>query len=268
MKKAFILLGLVSVSIFATAQDRYFARTYNSNVLTKGSIDLEFWHTSRFGHKDQFFHAQDQRLEVEFGLGGNVQTAFYFNHFQKRLSTSVDGTTSSSELGFSNEWKVKLADPSANRIGVALYGEWGLKGGDELELESKLILDKYVGKSLFAFNGVLEYEKEFEWEDGSVKSDGYELPVEFDLAYMYNINKSFGLGFEVRNHNAIEKGEGWENSVLFGGPTINYRGNRWFVIANYQPQWTNIRKTSYFPENKVLDDNERAEARVLVGISL
>ena len=94
------------------------------------------------------------------------------------------------------------------------------------------------------------------------------MPVEFDLAWMYNLNKSAGLGFEIRNHNEISKGNGWVHSVLFGGPTFIYRSGKWFVIANYLPQWVNLRKTSLAPGNKVLDEHERAEARILIGISL
>lgn len=267
MKKGITTVIAFILVVTVSAQDRYFARTYNSNILPKGSIDLEFWHTSRFGHKGQFFHAQDQRMELEFGLGGNVQTAFYFNRYQQRFSTTADGTTTSNEIGFSNEWKWKISKPFA-KIGVALYGEWGIKGGDELELESKIILDRTIGKNLIAFNGVVEYEKEFEWEDGKIHSDEWELPVEFDFAYMYHLNTSFGIGFEIRNHNEIAKGKGWENSVFFGGPTLNYRGNNWFIIANYLPQWGNVHKTSYAPFNKVLDEHERAEARILLGISI
>ena len=55
------------------------------------------------------------------------------------------------------------------------------------------------------------------------KSDEYEMPIEFDLAYMYNVKRSLGIGFELRNHNEITKEEGWEHSVLFGGPTIYFR---------------------------------------------
>ena len=268
LMRIIIAAALVTLSVFsAAAQDRFFARTYNSTVLPKGVIDLEFWHTSRVGHKGQFFHAQDQRLELEFGLGRNWQTAFYFNSFQKRFSVGDEGTTTTHAIGFSNEWKVKLLDPSFNKIGLALYGEWGIKGGDELELESKIILDKIIGKHVVAFNGTLEYEKEFEWENGEVESDGYKMPVEFDLGYLYNIKPSFGLGFEIRNHNEIAKGEGWENSVLYAGPTINYRGNRWFVVANYLPQLANIHKTEEFSGKKELAEHERAEARILIGIS-
>ena len=267
MKKIFFILFCIP-TLSTVAQDRYFARTYTSHVLPKGGIDLEFWHTSRLGHKNQFFNAQDQRMEVEFGLGGNAMTAFYFNRYQKRYSETNNGTVTSNEIGFSNEWKFKLSDPSANKIGSALYFEAGLKGGDELELESKIILDKYVGKSLFAFNGVVEFEKEFEWENNSVGSEGWATPVEFDLAYLYNIKPTFGLGFEVVNKNEIAKGEGWKNSVLYAGPTLNFRGGKWFIIANFLPQLGNLHKTVYSPGSKVLDEQERVEARILLGISL
>ena len=96
MKKIVIAaVVVVMISGAAKAQDRFFGRTYTSNVLPKGGIDLEFWHTSRFGHENQFFHAQDQRLEVEVGLGSNWQTAFYFNRYHKRFSESSDGTVTS-----------------------------------------------------------------------------------------------------------------------------------------------------------------------------
>ena len=248
------------------AQDRFFARTYTTNILPKSAVDLELWHTSRFGHLNQYYNAQDQRMEVEVGLGKSWQTAFYFNRYQTRFSDSAQGTSVANEIGFSNEWKWKASGPS-RKLGIALYGEWGIKGGDEVELEAKLILDRNFGRNLLAFNGVVEYEKEFEWENGKVKSDEWESAVELDLAYMYNITTSFGIGLELRNHNEITT-EAWEHSVLFGGPTINYRGNNWFVIANYLPQWVNLHKTAVAPGNKVLDEHERTEVRILIGISL
>lgn len=262
------LLVFCFISISAFAQDRYFARTYTSNVLPKNGIDIEFWHTSRFGHSGQFFHAQDQRLELEMGLGKNLQTAFYFNRYQKRFSENDSETVTSNEIGFSNEWKLRLSNPMTNKIGSALYAEWGIKGGDEAELELKIILDKKIRKSLFAFNSAIEYEREFEWKGGKTKSDSWSAPVELNLAYMYNLNQEIGLGFEIRNYNKIAKTNGCENSVFFGGPTFNYWGDGWFVIANYQPQWGNVKKTAYAPFSKVLNEQERAEARIIVGISI
>lgn len=268
MRKQVFTFIACAISISGFTQDRYFARTYTSNVLPKGAIDIEFWHTSRFGHAGQFFHAQDQRMELEFGLGKKLQTAFYFNRYQSRFSESADGTVVTNEVGFSNEWKYKLSDPSQNKIGAALYTEWGVKGGDELELETKIILDKVIGKSLLAFNGVLELEKEFEWKDGKFKWDNHQTPVELDFAYQYSLCPALGIGFEVVNQNDIAKGQGWKNSIFYAGPTLNFRTDGWFVIANYLPQLGNVRKTIYSPYSKVLDEHERALARIIIGISL
>jgi hypothetical protein len=264
MRKGILsVLFLMAVSNLL-AQDRYFARTYTSNILPKGNFDIELWHTSRFGHEGEYFHAMDQRFEYEVGLGGQVQTAFYFNHFQKSISDSTGSINQSGEIGFSNEWKWKVSKP-ASPLGLALYAELGIKG-DELELETKLILDHSFGKNLVALNLVYEVEGEAERENGKNKFEFEETPLEFDLAYMRNFSGSFGAGIEVVNHNDIVSGK-WENSVLYAGPSLIYRNSRWFVIANYLPQIGNLYKTTDFPKNKVLDEHERAEARIVVGFS-
>lgn len=268
MQRALLISCLLIFTINTNAQDRYLAYTYTTNVLPKGAIDIEGWHTSRFGHSNQFFHAQDQRLEIEVGLGGNLQTAFYFNRYMQRYSESDTGTILKNETGFSNEWKWRVKQPVGRKTGIALYGEWGIKGGDELEIETKLILDKTIRKNLFAFNAVFEYEKEFEWEGNQVKSNGWALPVELDFGWLYNVSPTVGLGIECRDYNAIDKDNGWKYSVFAAGPTVNIRGNNFFIIANYLPQWRNLHHSSSAPFNKVLDDAERAEARILFGISI
>src|SRR3954470_2097669 len=138
MKKTILIFSFLIIGNYCYSQDRYFGRTYTTNILPKGNFDIELWHTSRFGHEGQYFHAMDQRVEYEVGLGSNVQTAFYFNRFQKSFSDSLNEMIETNEIGFSNEWKWKLTNPM-NRVGLALYGEFGIKG-DEIELESKLIL--------------------------------------------------------------------------------------------------------------------------------
>jgi hypothetical protein len=58
------------------------------------------------------------------------------------------------------------------------------------------------------------------------------------------------------------------NSIIYAGPTLNYRGDKWFVIINYLPQLQNIRKTVSSPGSKVLDEHERHDVRILFGITL
>lgn len=269
-RMAYLKKGLAAALLIACcsaqAQDRFFAHTYTSNVLPKGNLDVELWHTSRLGHqKGVFFHAMDQRAEFEIGLGRKVQTAFYFNRYQQSFSDSISDLTHKNEIGFSNEWKWKLSDPSVNAVGLALYGEAGIKA-DEIEWEGKIILDKYIGKSLIAVNIVGELEQEVERENGEFELESEETPVELDAAYMYNINKNWGLGFELVDYNGLKKGA-WNYAALYGGPTVNYRADRWFLIANFLPQWKNLHKTSEAPGNKVLSEHERSEARIIVGFS-
>jgi hypothetical protein len=265
MKRTIFIFTLLLVAASGFAQDRYFARTYNSNVLGKGDVDVEVWHTSRFGHKDQFFHAMDQRMEFEVGLGSRWQTAVYLDRYQKSFSDAFNNINHTSEIGFSNEWKWQAVQGNAKRPGLALYGELGVKG-DEIELETKLILDKSFGKNLVAFNLVYEIEQEFERENGETELETEATPLELDLAYMRHLNTSWGVGLEMVNHNDIEKGKRL-NSVLYLGPTLNYRGNRFFIIANYITQLGNLRKTTSFPDNKVLNVHEKGEARLLLGLS-
>ena len=180
---------------------------------------------------------------------------------------SLGNNTTAVEIGFSNEWKWKLSDPIDNLVGSALYSEIGWKG-DEIELETKLILDKQFGKNLLAFNLVAEIEEEIERENGNTRLELDRYPVEFDFAYMRNFSKNLGIGFELINHNDISKHNGWENSIWFAGPTFNYRSNKWYLIANFLPQLGNIHKTKFSPYNKVLDHHERFEGRIIIGISI
>ena len=265
MRKYILSLGLLLFGFISNSQDRYFARTYTANVLQKGGVDLELWHTSRFGHNDQFYHAMDQRMELEIGLGKNLQTAFYFNHFQQSFSDSSGTIIHKNESGFSNEWKWQINNP-AKKTNVALYGELGVKG-DEIEIESKLILDRAFGKNLVAFNLVYEMEYEFERENNKTKLQLAQTPVEIDLAYIYFFKPQLGLGIETVNHNDIVKGK-INNSLLYAGPTLTYRSGSWFVIANYLPQLVNLRKTSFSPFKRDLGNHERGEARILLGFSL
>ena len=264
MKKIFFII-LIFFCLTSPAQDRYFAQTYTSNVLAKGNVDIELWHTSRFGHSSGFYHGMNQRMEFEVGLGKKLQTAFYFNRFQEMQSDSAGDIETKNEIGFSNEWKYVLTKPTS-KYGIALYAELGLKG-DELEWEGKFIIDRGFGKNLFAFNLVGEIEQEIEKQNGRYKFHISQTPVELDFGYMRYFHPDFGLGIELRNNNRIAKGN-WEHSVLYLGPTLNYRADRWFVIANYLPQLINLKKTSFAPNNKVLDVRERNEARIIIGFSL
>jgi len=131
-----------------TAQDRVFARTYQSNVIPKGSFDIEYFSLLSSGKKaDQSPYILGRklynRIELEYGLGKNIQTAFYFNTSEFKFTPRDSGSQSVSgfKTSISNEWKWKLSDPVAHSFGSALY--WELTAAtDEIEFETKLMVDK------------------------------------------------------------------------------------------------------------------------------
>lgn len=278
--KLYITLILLTLTISSTyGQDRVFARTYQSNVLAKGGFDFEYWTTLRTGKVGKyspfaFGRRLDNRIEFEFGLGKSVQTAFYLNtsNFKYALkdSTATEFPTQTEfETSFSNEWKFKLSDPVANSIGSALYLEF-TAGGDEYEMEGKVILDKRYTNDLFALNlvGELELETVVEKAGSTTKRvTNWEAPVELDLAWMHFLTPSLGIGLEIVNRNEIAKGEGWENSILFAGPSFYFNQGRFFGVLNLLPQLANLHKTDATPGNLDYDGHEAFEGRLLIGYS-
>lgn len=274
MQKLFsILLIITAITTTSFAQDRLFAYTYQTNVLNKGDFDLEFHNTlatGKVGAYSPYVFGQSlkQRLELEFGLGHKVQTAFYLN---SELSHSAD--TSSTEINqelkvsFSNEWKWKLSDPVANKIGFGLYGELEF-GGSNVEFEGKILLDKQLPKDLFAFNivGKYEIEKVVSRTDNITKAEWtHNSPIELYFGYLHHFSKEISFGLEAKNNNDITKEDGWMNSVVFAGPAFHATIGKCFVNLSVLPQLANFHKTDAAPGNMDYNDFEKLEVRVLVG---
>ncbi|MBI4929578.1 MAG: hypothetical protein HY841_02360 [Bacteroidetes bacterium] len=276
MKKTFFTITVI-IALFhiANAQDRQFARTYQSNTLPKGGIDIEAQGTFRTG-REYYFNRLDTRLEFEVGMSDKLQSALYFNASHKAFGanldtlggiadTSISGVFSESEFSVSSEWKLNLMNSSADPIGFAVYAEFSI-APNEFEIENKLIFDKRTEKDFFAFNLVNEYEIKNNVVKGKKKTEWEDEP-EIDLAYMHMFKPNFGLGLEMVNSNEIEDGK-WNFSAMFGGPTLFYSGDEHFLILNVLPQWANLYKTDDAPNNLVLNAREKLEIRLLWGFGL
>jgi len=236
MKKIFLIVSFLFLSTMSLmAQDRIFNYTYQTNVLNKGTKELEVQIGSQDG-KENYFRQIKTRVEYEVGLGSNVQTSFYLNSKQKAEFDDVTGeiVMSATEISLSNEWKYKISDPVADPIGFAAYGEFTL-ATDELEVEVKAIFDKIIGRSTHALNLTLEPEWETSTEDGKLATE-FALKYEFDYGYSYNINKSWNLGLEVREVNVYSKADDFTQSALFAGPTVGYNMNNFWINLSFNPQ--------------------------------
>jgi hypothetical protein len=278
MKKTGLSIIFILAAFVMQAQDRQFVRTYQSTNLAKGVRDLEVWSTLRMG-KESYFRRLDERLEFEIGLTDRLQTAFYLNMSHKSFAVKGDSTGtifSESEFSVSSEWKYKFSDPAADIIGSGLYAEATISG-TELELEAKIILDKKINNHLIALNIVGEWEWEQQVKtktvNGKVEQENeMELeatPVEFDLAYMYNIKPNFGIGFEAKNHYEITPEKGLEHAALLLGPTLFWKSkdNKHAIIFNFLPQITNLYKTAEQPNSLDLDEYEKYDFRLLIDFT-
>jgi hypothetical protein len=269
------LLPLLILATFSSpAQDRIFNYTYQSLVLGKGQRELEVWNTFRWG-RSEYFRAFDNRIEFEVGLGSRLQTAFYLNigtASVKQLSyeSTASGTGqpvpvstwslgTETEVSFSNEWKYKIADPVADAVGLALYGEYTVSAKG-IELEPRVILDKSYGAAIVAFNAAGEFEFEKQLEQDGTEQTATESGLELTLAGSWELARGVHLGAEIVNRNGFEEGT-LLHSVLFGGPTIAYAQQDFWINLTILPQLVALKGAT---ENGLaLDIYERLETRLL-----
>ena len=241
----------------ARANERLFTYTYETPVLQRGQVEIEPWFTSKIG-RDRYYHRLDHRMELEWGLGKNIQTALYLNF---RAQAEDDGSAIVKETkfrGFSHEFKFALSDPVADPLGVGLYVEYGVQA-HEYEIEGKVLLDKAIGPVLLAFNAVGEVEIKPQGGGEDPEVEG-KLIVLFGTSF--RLSDHVHLGFEVRELNVFADGE-IELALLSAGPALSIAGERAWFAATVLPQIVDLHA-----KGRNLDSAEQIEARLLFGIHL
>lgn len=263
---AILVLDIALSPDSSFANRRHFTYVYESAVLPKGSHELEIWNTLRVNRKD-FYRGLDSRAEFEFGLGGNLQTSLYLNLSSEAFIENGE-ISSDQTLGFSNEWKYKVLDATADVVGLALYGE-GSFATQEIELEGKIILDKQIDQLLIAFNAVGEHSYVTGTSAGQASTQTEEI-MELDGGATYFITQNFTAGIEVREH--IKRPPGFEGGGTFGaffaGPSLSYAGPNWWSAISIMPQVAGNAKSgsgTIGTDKLELTQHEKLEARLLLA---
>ncbi len=233
----FIALCLAAAPIvFVTdleAGARRFTYVYEATTAAPGSFEFETWATWKTSPREQHrFNAVDFRHEIEFGVTDRLQLAIYVADWGFREDPN------SNQHGFSFqdaalELIYNLTNPTTDLIGSALYGE--IRGGpEELELESKIILQKNIGRFVLAYNATLEAK----WEGDHLEERGGEIVQTFGLSY--EVSPAFLLGAEVLHEIDLPDWSEAEDSVVYGGPNASYRHGNWWATITPLVQLTNI----------------------------
>ncbi len=212
---------------------RRFTYVYEATTAAPGTFEFETWATLKTSpRQERDFNAVDFRHEIEFGITEHLQAALYVADWGYRDDPGAH------EHGFSYqdsalELIYNLTNPTTDLLGLALYGE--IRGGpEELELESKVILQKNLGRFVIAYNGTLEAK----WEGDGLDERGGELAQ--SLGVSYEISPAFLVGAELLHEIDLPDWSEAEDSVVYGGPNISYRRGNWWATLTPLVQLTDI----------------------------
>ncbi len=234
--------ALIVVVFFAThclsvtdarAGARRFTYVYEATTAAPGSVESENWITWRTSPREERrFNAVDFRNETEFGLTEHLQVGFYLADW----SYENDPAAHKHGLSYKSssvELIYNFSNPTTDLLGLALYQE--VRGGpDELELESKVILQKNIDRFVIAFNATLEAV----WEGRNLKERSGEFSETFGVSY--EVSPAWLLGAELLHEIDLPEWSEREDSVVYAGPNISYRGGNWWATVTPLVQLTNI----------------------------
>lgn len=258
----------------ANASERLFSYSYEPKTLPKGTMELEPWATARIGKASGIYNRYDLRTEFEMGLTDHLLAAVYFNFRSVHQDGARAGqgfarsavSDATTFKGISNEWILKLTDPAADPLGVALYFEWKWEGG-ALEIEPKLLLGKAFGDVILAYNCVFEWEWEFEHEAKESK-----MEVERDkFLWINTFGASLAAGGGVRVGVEGFTRSRWNQftrpryTSVFVGPNVHVAADGWWLTLTVAAQCGASNPTSHGLE---FTDNERVEVRFILGFEI
>lgn len=232
----------------ARADERAFTLSYEATTMTRGHVEYEQWVTWKASTAvDSDFNRLDFRHEIEYGVTDNWQIALYLSDWRYEKGDSVaDEGAEWRDVAF--ETIYQLTDPTADPLGIALYGEF--KGGDELlALEAKLILQKNIGQWIAVWNGTLEAE----WEGEQFHEDKGEFEQTFGLSYQ--INPRWRIGAELMHEIEYDDWSDWGDHAVYLGPNLSFRTRIWWVTLTPTFQLTDVDQDADFQTRLIFGIN-------------
>jgi hypothetical protein len=229
------VIGLFSIVFIQTMEGgaRRFTYIYEATTAAPGPVEMENWITWRTSPREERrFNSLDFRHELEFGVTERLQLGIYLADWRYREDPGAH------EHGFSYQASAveaiyNLTNPTTDLLGSALYGE--VRGGpEEVELESKLILQKNVGLFVLGYNATLEAT----WEGDRLEEKGGEFSQAFGVSY--EISPTWLVGAEFLHEIDLPDWSDASDSIVYGGPNLSYRAKDWWATVTPLVQLTDI----------------------------
>ena len=232
--KGLLLVALILLpAIAAQASERRFTYSYEATTMPKGAWEYEQWVTWQTDRDDDAeFDRFDIRHEFEYGMTDKWQVALYVADWRYKDGRSVDNDRAEfRDVAF--ETIYNLTDPTADPLGLALYGE--VKIGDEFfELEGKLLVQKNFGPVAAVYNFIIEAE----YEGAHLGDDNGKIEQTAGLSYQ--VSPSFLVGGEFVHEVGFPDWDSTGHNVLYLGPNASWRHRKWWVTATQLFQVSNV----------------------------
>ncbi len=257
---ALLLACLLLLPAAARADRRFFLYTSSPYLDERGEAEIEGWLTARAGRQNPADSpVWEPRIEFEYALHDRLSGAAYLNYVRPP-GQELHLESPSLELRY------RLAADGRLPGDPAFYLE-STERGDELELESRLLLARGGERWMRAMNLVGEFEFRHDGREllpsGRVLRNGFAGEVTGGIAYV--VRPSLAIGLEAR-YRSEHPNFGRESAALLAaGPSLNLRSGRTQVAIGVLPQlWG--RPASSGARN--LEDFERVQARVVLGFEI
>ena len=249
----------------AAAAEHHFGFTEESLVLDQGKTELTPWTTVRAG-RSAYYSKLEGRLELGYGFAKNLQGSLFWNFSSVAKDTQLPAASETTRLAVtdfesvSGNLKYKLSDPIADSLGsaIALEGSFGPELG---AVFVQAIVDKQFGSLLLAGNVTGEAIWPLDRSDA-----GVEKELSLGLSAGYFVTPKLVPGIEVRDTNGF--GSKLERSVIYLGPSVSWVTSGFWATLAVEPQLTALKGGTPHEQHLDLDENERVQARALVGFEL
>lgn len=227
----YLLLLTLLPTFTAFAGARRFTYIYETGTAAPGTFEFENWITwSTHTRDDNSFDGLDFRHEVEFGITNRLQAAVYVADWNYRDGRLVDDRGFHYD-GSAIELIYNLTDAQTSAFGSAVYGE--LKIGEDLvKLEGKMLLDKNLGRLVFAYNASLEAE----WEGEHLAERTGEFQQTVGVSY--EVKPQFLVGGELLHEIEFPEWNSTEESAVYAGPNVSVRFGSWWATTTALAQLT------------------------------
>ncbi len=252
-----VVLSLLVLSGPALAADRAFPFTWDTATAAPGERHLEAWLSPRLQRVTGVpYAAWELRAGLSAGLTARLDTLLAFDVTLEEFGAdrrSVDARATSL-------WRFAFLGPDAP-LGLAGLGRASL-GGDALDLEARLLVDKRVGNVVLAANASAAYSAL--WGGRT----GIDWRIEECLAAGYRVGPAL-VGVEARVRTAAE-GRQYRGTAFYLGPSFTWARGAVFLTVGAQAQVAadEPRADRDDKEPMLFRDNERFGARVLLGVKV